>query len=111
MSNTTTKFAIALFLVLATSAASFARGGGGPAAAGHSGSAAAGTGGGRATGAAIGTATKCVGRPERDRKCFQGSPATTAEHKRPDDSTVQVRQTVVALILTSGGARRKKQSD
>jgi len=38
MSNTTTKFAIALFLVLATSAASFARGGGGPAAAGHSGS-------------------------------------------------------------------------
>ena len=37
MSNTTTKFAIALFLVLATSAASFARGGGGSAAVGHSG--------------------------------------------------------------------------
>jgi hypothetical protein len=54
MSNTT-KFAIALFLVLATPAASFARGGGGSAAAGHSGSAAAGTGGGRATDAAIGT--------------------------------------------------------
>ncbi len=30
MSNTTTKFAIALFLVLATPAASFARGGGAP---------------------------------------------------------------------------------
>ena len=43
MSNTTTKFAIALFLVLATSAASFARGGGGSAAMGHSGSAAVGT--------------------------------------------------------------------
>ena len=37
MSNTTTKFAIALFLVLATSAASFARGGGGSAAMGHPG--------------------------------------------------------------------------
>jgi hypothetical protein len=60
MSNTTTKFAIALFLVLATLGASFARGGGGPAAAGQSGSAAAGSGTGRATGAAIGTASVLV---------------------------------------------------
>jgi hypothetical protein len=54
MSNTTTKFAIALFLVLATPAASFARGGG-SAAAGHSGSTAAGTGGGRPNAAELGT--------------------------------------------------------
>jgi hypothetical protein len=54
MSNTTTKFAIALFLVLATSAASFARGGGGSAAMGHSGSTAVGTVGGRPNAAELG---------------------------------------------------------
>ncbi len=63
MSNTTTKFAIALFLVVATPAASFARGGGGSAVAGHSGSAATGSGGSRATGAAIGTATSVLVDP------------------------------------------------
>jgi hypothetical protein len=63
MSNTTTKFAIALFLVLATPAASLARGGGGSAAAGHSGAATATTGGSRATGAAIGTATSVLVDP------------------------------------------------
>jgi hypothetical protein len=63
MSNTPTKFAIALFLVLATPAASFARGGGGPAAAGNSGSAAAGTAAGRASAAAIGTATSVLVDP------------------------------------------------
>jgi hypothetical protein len=52
MSNTTTKFAIALFLVLAPSAASFARGG--SAAVGHSGSAAVGTVGGRPNAAELG---------------------------------------------------------
>jgi hypothetical protein len=54
---------------------------------------------------------QCVGRPERDRKRFQGSRAAAAEHNRPGDSAVQVRRTVVALILTSGGGSRKKQSD
>jgi hypothetical protein len=61
MSNTTTKFAIALFLVLATPAASLARGAGGSAAAGHSGSAAAGSS--RANAAAIGTATSVLVDP------------------------------------------------
>jgi hypothetical protein len=63
MSNTTTKFAIALFLVLATPAASLARGGGGSAAAGPSGPATAGTAGSRATGAAIGAATSVLVDP------------------------------------------------
>jgi len=31
-----------------------------------------------------------VGRPERNRKRFQGSPNSAAAHKRPDDSAVQV---------------------
>jgi hypothetical protein len=61
MSNTTTKFAIALFLVLATPAASLARGAGGSAAAGHSGPAAAGSS--RANAAAIGTATSVLVDP------------------------------------------------
>jgi hypothetical protein len=61
MSNTTTKFAIALCLVLATPAASLARGAGGSAAAGHSGSAAAGSS--RANAAAIGTATSVLVDP------------------------------------------------
>jgi hypothetical protein len=61
MSNTTTRFAIALFLVLATPAASLARGAGGSAAAGHSGPAAAGSS--RANAAAIGTATSVLVDP------------------------------------------------
>jgi hypothetical protein len=61
MSNTTTKFAIALFLVLATPTASLARGG--SAAAGHSGPATAPSEAGRATGAAIGTATSVLVDP------------------------------------------------
>src|ERR1700737_3349269 len=31
-----------------------------------------------------------AGRPERNRKRFQGSPNSAAAHKRPDDSAVQV---------------------
>jgi hypothetical protein len=63
MSNTTAKFAIALFLVLATPAASLARGAGGSAAAGHAGPATAGTAESRATGAAIGAATSVLVDP------------------------------------------------
>jgi hypothetical protein len=63
MSNTTTKFAIALFLVLATPAASLARGGGGSAVAGHPGPATAGTAESRATGAAVGAATSVLVDP------------------------------------------------
>jgi hypothetical protein len=63
MSNTTTKFAIALLLVPVTPAASVARGGGASAAAGNSGAAAAGTAAGRASGAAIGAATSVLVDP------------------------------------------------
>ena len=54
MLHTTTKFALALFLALATPAASFARGGG-SAGGGHMGSATVGTGAGRPNAALLGT--------------------------------------------------------
>jgi len=83
MSNTSVKVAIALSLVLATPAASFARGGGGRAEGGRNGRE---------------PTKRCAwranwrggyaGQPERGRQRFQSSRAAAAAHKRPGDSAV-----------------------
>jgi len=82
MSNTSIKVAIELFMVLATPAASFARGGGGR----GGGSATTGLSGGARPNAATGAQWHAgdVDRPERGRQRFQGSPDSAAAHNRPD---------------------------
>src|SRR4030081_3246529 len=86
MSNTSVKVAIALLMVMATPAASFARGGGGGSAGmGQSG----GVGGVRPNAGLIGPAQKSGDQPERDGK-RRSSPDSAAAHNRPDSTAVQV---------------------